>query len=127
MVSTKQSKKTLHRENKPLTTMRGLSSLFFFFFHLLFRRARAPKERAALLRRWFDLVNENADDLARILTAEQGKPLAEARGEVVYGASFLEWYAEECKRVYGETIPRLPPTPPIFLLWRQQSIILTVD
>jgi succinate-semialdehyde dehydrogenase/glutarate-semialdehyde dehydrogenase len=58
------------------------------------------------LRKWFDLMNENADDLARIMTAEQGKPLAEAKGEVVYAASFLEWYAEEGKRVYGETIPR---------------------
>lgn len=67
---------------------------------------RSPKDRAALLRKWFDLVNENSDDLARIMTAEQGKPLAEAKGEVVYAASFLEWYAEEGKRVYGETIPR---------------------
>lgn len=67
--------------------------------------ARTAKDRANVLRRWFDLIVENADDLARILTAEMGKPLAEARGEVMYGASFVEWFAEEAKRVYGETIP----------------------
>jgi succinate-semialdehyde dehydrogenase / glutarate-semialdehyde dehydrogenase len=63
------------------------------------------KERAGVLRTWFDLMVENADDLATILTAEQGKPLAEARGEILYGAAFVEWFAEEAKRVYGETIP----------------------
>ncbi|RMD93646.1 MAG: NAD-dependent succinate-semialdehyde dehydrogenase [Alphaproteobacteria bacterium] len=67
--------------------------------------ARTAKERAQILRRWFDLMVENADDLAAILTAEQGKPLAEAKGEILYGASFIEWFAEEGKRVYGETIP----------------------
>ena len=63
------------------------------------------KERAAVLRKWFDLMIENADDLAMILTAEQGKPLAEAKGEIVYGASFVEFFGEQAKRVYGETIP----------------------
>ena len=63
------------------------------------------KERAAVLRKWFNLMVENADDLGRILTAEMGKPFPEARGEVLYGASFIEWFAEEAKRVYGETIP----------------------
>ncbi len=63
------------------------------------------KERAAVLRRWFDLMMENAQDLGVILTAEQGKPLAEAVGEIGYGASFIEFFAEEAKRVYGETIP----------------------
>ncbi len=63
------------------------------------------KERAAVLRKWFDLMMENQDDLATILTAEQGKPLAEAKGEIAYGASFIEFFAEEAKRVYGETIP----------------------
>ena len=63
------------------------------------------KERAAVLRKWFDLMTQHADDLAIILTAEQGKPLAEARGEVTYGASFIEFFAEEAKRIYGETIP----------------------
>ncbi|MCV2887320.1 NAD-dependent succinate-semialdehyde dehydrogenase [Ruegeria aquimaris] len=63
------------------------------------------KERAAILRRWYDLMMANAEDLGRILTAEQGKPLAEAIGEIAYGASFIEFFAEEAKRIYGETIP----------------------
>ncbi|WP_170526229.1 NAD-dependent succinate-semialdehyde dehydrogenase [Ruegeria arenilitoris] len=63
------------------------------------------KERAAILRRWFDLMMENAEDLGKILTAEQGKPRAEAVGEIAYGASFIEFFGEEAKRVYGETIP----------------------
>ena len=63
------------------------------------------KERAAVLRKWFDLMMANADDLATILTAEQGKPLAEAKGEIAYGASFLEFFAEEAKRIYGDLIP----------------------
>jgi succinate-semialdehyde dehydrogenase / glutarate-semialdehyde dehydrogenase len=67
--------------------------------------ARAAKERANILRAWFNLMMENQDDLARILTAEMGKPFAEAKGEIAYGASFIEWFAEEAKRVYGETIP----------------------
>ncbi|MBS0442706.1 MAG: NAD-dependent succinate-semialdehyde dehydrogenase [Proteobacteria bacterium] len=68
-------------------------------------RAKTAKERGAILMKWFALLHQHADDLARIMTAEQGKPLAEAKGEVGYGASFLEWFAEEAKRVYGETIP----------------------
>ncbi|MAB00761.1 MAG: succinate-semialdehyde dehydrogenase (NADP(+)) [Stappia sp.] len=67
--------------------------------------ALTGKERAAVLRRWFDLMIENADDLATILTAEMGKPWPEARGEILYGASFIEWFSEEAKRIYGETIP----------------------
>ena len=63
------------------------------------------KARSTIIRRWFDLVIQHQEDLAQILTAEQGKPLSEARGEVIYGASFIEWFAEEAKRVYGETIP----------------------
>lgn len=66
---------------------------------------RTGKDRAQVLRRWFDLMMANQEDLAIILTAEQGKPLAEARGEVAYGASFVEWFGEEAKRIYGETIP----------------------
>jgi len=66
---------------------------------------RTAKERAAVLMKWFHLLHQHADDLARIMTAEQGKPLAEAKGEVTYGASFIEWFAEEAKRVYGETVP----------------------
>lgn len=67
--------------------------------------ARTGKERAAIMRKWFDLMMANQDDLGIILCAEMGKPLAEAKGEVAYGASFIEWFGEEAKRVYGETIP----------------------
>jgi len=69
-------------------------------------RAKTAKERAAILRKWFDLMMANQDDLALILTTEQGKPLAEAKGEIAYGASFVEWFAEEGKRVYGDVIPQ---------------------
>lgn len=69
-------------------------------------RKRSAKDRAAVLRRWFNLMMENQEDLARIMTAEQGKPLAEARGEIAYGASYIEWFAEEGKRIYGDTIPQ---------------------
>ncbi|CAK0757903.1 succinate-semialdehyde dehydrogenase (NADP(+)) GabD [Azospirillaceae bacterium] len=68
-------------------------------------RALAAKERARILRRWHDLIIENQEDLARLITAEQGKPLTEARGEVAYGAAFIEWFAEEGKRTYGDVIP----------------------
>src|SRR5205809_4188978 len=68
-------------------------------------RAKTAKERAVILRKWFDLMMANQEDLAKILTAEQGKPLAEARTEIAYGASFIEWFAEEGKRAYGDTIP----------------------
>lgn len=68
-------------------------------------RAKTAKERAGILRRWYDLMHAHADDLARIMTLEQGKPLAESRGEIAYAASYLEWYAEEGKRAYGDTIP----------------------
>jgi succinate-semialdehyde dehydrogenase/glutarate-semialdehyde dehydrogenase len=68
-------------------------------------RAKTAKERAVILRKWFDLMMASQDDLAQLLTAEQGKPLAEARGEIAYGASFIEWFAEEGKRAYGDTIP----------------------
>lgn len=67
--------------------------------------SRTGKERAAILRRWYDLILQNQDDLALIMTAEQGKPLSESRGEIAYAASFLEWFAEEAKRVYGDTVP----------------------
>ncbi|MCR6632448.1 MAG: NAD-dependent succinate-semialdehyde dehydrogenase [Magnetospirillum sp.] len=68
-------------------------------------RAKTAKERANILRAWYNLIMANQEDLAVLLTAEQGKPLAEARGEIAYGASFIEWFAEEAKRVYGDTIP----------------------
>ena len=66
--------------------------------------AKTAKERAAILRKWYDLILASADDLARLMTAEQGKPLAEAKGEVIYGASFVEWFAEEARRVYGDVV-----------------------
>jgi succinate-semialdehyde dehydrogenase / glutarate-semialdehyde dehydrogenase len=68
-------------------------------------RKKTAKERAAIVRRWYELMLENQDDLARLMTIEQGKPLTESKGEVLYAASFLEWFAEEAKRVYGDTIP----------------------
>ena len=68
-------------------------------------RARTGKERALLLRKWFDLIMANQEDLARLMTLEQGKPLSESRGEVAYGAGFIEWFSEEAKRTYGDTIP----------------------
>lgn len=71
--------------------------------------AKTAKERGAVLRKWFDLMMENQEDLALIMTSEQGKPMAESRGEVAYGAAFAEFYAEEAKRIYGETIPSFRP------------------
>jgi succinate-semialdehyde dehydrogenase/glutarate-semialdehyde dehydrogenase len=72
-------------------------------------RSCTAKDRAAVLKRWNELILANADDLAKLMTAEQGKPLAESKGEIAYGASFVEWFAEEGKRVYGETIPTHAP------------------
>ena len=69
-------------------------------------KAKTAKERSIILRKWFDLLIANTEDLARLMTAENGKPLAESRGEVAYGASFVEWFAEEAKRVNGETLPQ---------------------
>ena len=69
-------------------------------------RALTAKQRGAILRNWHDLIVANADDLALLMTSEQGKPLAEARGEALYAATFVEWFAEEAKRVYGEVIPQ---------------------
>jgi len=78
--------------------------------------ARTGKDRAGIMRKWFDLMIANADDLATILTAEMGKPLAEAKGEIMYGAAFVEWFAEEAKRIYGETIPGHQPDKRITVL-----------
>jgi succinate-semialdehyde dehydrogenase/glutarate-semialdehyde dehydrogenase len=83
-------------------------------------RAKTARERAGILRKWFDLIVANVDDLALVMTSEQGKPLAEAKGEVLYGASFVEWFAEEAKRVYGDTIPS--PVPNRRLLVLKQPI-----
>ncbi|MBY3616843.1 NAD-dependent succinate-semialdehyde dehydrogenase [Rhizobium bangladeshense] len=82
--------------------------------------ALSAKERAAVLLRWFYLIIENADDLAALITAEQGKPLSEAKGEMLYAASFIEWFAEEAKRVYGDIIP--PPTTDKRILVFKQPI-----
>src|SRR5574343_1771577 len=79
-------------------------------------RARTGKERAALLRKWFELMLHHQDDLAALMTAEQGKPLTESRGEIAYAASFIEWFAEEGKRVYGDTIPGHAPDKRIVVL-----------
>jgi succinate-semialdehyde dehydrogenase/glutarate-semialdehyde dehydrogenase len=81
-------------------------------------RAQTAKERARVLRDWFDLIIANGEDLARLMTAEQGKPLAEARGEIAYGASFVEWFAEEAKRLYGDVIPA-PANDRRFVVIRQ--------
>ena len=86
-------------------------------------RARSAKDRAGLLRRWYELILANQEDLAVLMTCEHGKPLAEARGEVAYGASFVEWFAEEGKRVYGETIPA--PTPDKRLIAIRQPVGVT--
>src|SRR5437867_10960503 len=72
-------------------------------------RRKTAKERAAVMRRWFELMLASQDDLARLMTTEQGKPLAESKGEVTYAASFLEWFGEEAKRAYGDTIPQQQP------------------
>ncbi len=79
-------------------------------------RAKTAKERAAIMRRWFDLVIAHTEDLALLMTSEQGKPLAESRGEVVYGASFIEWFAEEGKRAYGDIIPTTQSDRRLFAL-----------
>jgi succinate-semialdehyde dehydrogenase/glutarate-semialdehyde dehydrogenase len=68
-------------------------------------RNTTPRERAKLLRKWYDLCLENASDIAKILTWENGKPIAEAKGEVTYGSSFFEWFSEEAPRMYGDVIP----------------------
>jgi succinate-semialdehyde dehydrogenase/glutarate-semialdehyde dehydrogenase len=83
-------------------------------------RALPAKERSKILRKWYDLIMANADDLAVLLTTEQGKPLAESKGEIVYGASFVEWFAEEAKRVYGDVIPS--PTNDRRLIVLKQAI-----
>ncbi len=85
--------------------------------------ARTAKDRANILRRWYELIMANVDDLGRILTAEMGKPLAEATGEVTYGASFIEWFAEEAKRVYGETVPGHAPDKRITVIRQPIGVV----
>jgi len=79
-------------------------------------RAKTAKERSIILRKWFDLMMANQEDLAKLMTVEQGKPVAESRGEIAYGASFIEWFAEEGKRIYGDTIPTHAPDKRIIVI-----------
>lgn len=85
--------------------------------------ARTGKERAAILRRWHDLLIAHVDDLAEILTAEMGKPLAEARGEILYGASYVEWFSEEAKRIYGDVIPGHQPDKRIMVIKQPIGVV----
>ena len=85
--------------------------------------ALPAKSRSARLRRWYELIMANVDDLAAIMTAEQGKPLSEARGEVEYGAAFIEWFAEEAKRAYGETIPTNNPGRRLLVLRQPVGVV----
>jgi succinate-semialdehyde dehydrogenase/glutarate-semialdehyde dehydrogenase len=89
-------------------------------------RAKTAKERSAILRRWFDLILENKDDLAVLMTAEQGKPLAESVGEIMYGASFVEWFAEEAKRVYGDVIPTHLPDRRIMTIKQPIGVVAAI-
>ncbi|WP_299620917.1 NADP-dependent succinate-semialdehyde dehydrogenase [Pelagibius sp.] len=84
------------------------------------------KERATILRRWYELILENQEDLAQLMTLEQGKPLAESRGEVVYGASFIEWFAEESKRIYGDTIPQHQPDKRIVVVKQSVGVVAAI-
>lgn len=86
-------------------------------------RARTAKERSVILKRYFELMIENADDLALMLTTEQGKSLTEAKGEILYAASFIEWFAEEGKRVYGDTIPAPQPNSRIVVLKQPIGVV----
>ncbi|HQR88801.1 MAG: succinate-semialdehyde dehydrogenase (NADP(+)) [Caulobacter sp. 12-67-6] len=88
--------------------------------------ARAAKERAAILRRWFELIMAHRDDLARLMTAEQGKPLAEAQGEVAYAAGFIEWFGEEAKRAYGEVIPGHQADKRIIVLKQPVGVVAAI-
>jgi succinate-semialdehyde dehydrogenase/glutarate-semialdehyde dehydrogenase len=89
-------------------------------------RSKTAKERSAILRRWFDLMHENKDDLAVLMTAEQGKPLAESLGEIMYGASFVEWFAEEAKRVYGDVIPTHLPDRRILTIKQPIGVVAAI-
>jgi succinate-semialdehyde dehydrogenase/glutarate-semialdehyde dehydrogenase len=89
-------------------------------------RDKTAKERGAVMRKWFELIIANQEDLAVLMTAEQGKPLAEARGEVVYGASFIEWFAEEAKRVYGDTIPSFAANKRIVVIKQPIGVVAAI-
>ena len=88
--------------------------------------SRTAKDRSAILRKWFDLMIANKDDLGRILTLEQGKPLTEATGEIVYGASFIEWFAEEGRRVYGDLIPGHQPDKRIMVMKQPIGVVAAI-
>jgi len=88
--------------------------------------AKTAKERAAVLRKWYELIMGAQEDLAIIMTSEQGKPLAEARGEVAYGASFIEWFAEEGKRIYGDVIPHTQPGRRIVVLKQPIGVVAAI-
>jgi succinate-semialdehyde dehydrogenase / glutarate-semialdehyde dehydrogenase len=88
--------------------------------------ARTARERAKLLRKWQDLMLDNQEDLAQIMTAEQGKPLAESRGEIAYGASFVEFFAEEARRIYGETIPSPWPASRILVIKQPVGVVAAI-
>ena len=88
--------------------------------------AKTAKERANILRKWFELIMANQEDLAVIMTSEQGKPLAESRGEVAYGASFIEWFAEEAKRIYGDVIPQTQPGRRIVVLKQPIGVVAAI-
>ena len=89
-------------------------------------RAKTAKERAAIMRRWFDLMMTNQEDLARLMTTEQGKPLAESKGEVAYAAAFLEWFGEEAKRAYGDTIPGHQPDKRIVVIKQPIGVVACI-
>ena len=89
-------------------------------------RRKTAKERAQVLRRWFDLMMANQEDLAQLMTAEQGKPITESRGEVAYAASFLEWFGEEAKRVYGDTIPAPQPDKRIVVIKEPIGVVACI-
>ena len=88
--------------------------------------AKTAKERAAVLKKLHALMMENQDDLAAIMTAEQGKPLAEAKGEIAYGAGYVEWFGEEAKRVYGDTIPGHQPDKRIIVIKQPLGVVTTI-
>src|SRR6266566_7166586 len=89
-------------------------------------RRKTAKERAIVMRRWFDLMMANQEDLAQLMTAEQGKPLTESRGEVAYAASFLEWFGEEAKRIYGDTIPGHQPDKRIVVIKQPIGVVACI-
>src|ERR1700736_2044917 len=88
--------------------------------------ARTAKERSVVLRRWFDLMLVHQEDLATLMTAEQGKPLAESKGEIVYAASFIEWFAEEAKRLYGDIIPGHQADKRILVLRQPVGVVAAI-